>query len=159
MITYVMTCGCKWQKEELVRSIGGTNINNCPNHPGENISHRVLVCPDCGKREIIPSKGNFRSRCKKCAARRIKESQKRSKSNKGMTGQYILASNQRRAAKAAYDCAHRDECLAECFVRNPKAEYLEGCYQCTRYLPVDVSGSPLAAIRVHGGYYDRRVSV
>lgn len=132
MKTYVMKCGCRLTREELIRRKNGSY--GCPHHPASGTKSLELDCIDCGKTIFLSPKNSTAVRCEKCRVERVKARQKVADAKRRDPHYFKKLEKMETAAVDAWDCVNRNACLSEAMMEY-HAKFLP-CYGCDRYAPI-----------------------
>lgn len=129
---YVMLCGCKISKSELIFKKGG---RRCPDHE-EGIDIIIRQCPDCGKTMNLAAVQWPKLRCDSCREeRRIKvhaESCASWRRNKKNSVSLIGMAAAEKACGDRWDCIHRPGCFDDA-LKSGRDNKLLPCAECERY--------------------------
>lgn len=79
-----MSCGCVIEKPARTR----TNKRTCPDHPGEVVVERSMLCCDCGQEFKIPVLGGGHKRCPDCREIKNQENTRKTNASKKVERRY-----------------------------------------------------------------------
>lgn len=136
MKTYVMECGCRLKRYDLVRSSKGLL---CPEHKAK-IANIERPCVDCGQIIVMGTSNSASLRCQKCQRKYVQKlknesrrriAQEEEESEGGWVDADALNEETERIAECGYKCIHRLDCIDRAISGNKPLPCV-GCdmYEC-----------------------------
>ena len=137
MQIYVMHCGCRLKKADLLKQARGGY--RCKKHPDGGIKHIEKSCRDCGATMILAPRSGRAYRCPACQLSSKQKRQKRAdakyhaRKSKEITHatKKKIEEEKVKASQEAWNCRHRNNCIDKLLKSNPLATHLP-CYGCER---------------------------